>query len=112
MAGFEVTTEEILATHIYVDGFNLYYGAVKNTPFKWLNIAELCRLMLPGHDIQSIKYFTARVKSRPNDPDQHVRQQIYLRALATLPNLSIVEGSFLTKKVRAKLVKPLVTLTG
>ena len=24
-------------TRAYVDGFNLYYGAVKRTPFKWLD---------------------------------------------------------------------------
>jgi uncharacterized LabA/DUF88 family protein len=101
-----------LATCVYVDGFNLYYGALKGTPYRWLNVAELCRLMLKGHDIQRIKYFTARVKSRPNDPDQHVRQQIYLRALATIPHLAIIEGSFLTKKVRARLVAPITTPTG
>ena len=29
-------------TYVYVDGFNLYYGAVKGTPYKWLNINALC----------------------------------------------------------------------
>jgi uncharacterized LabA/DUF88 family protein len=84
--------------NIYVDGFNLYYGAVKGTPYKWLNIAELCRLILPSHfHINHIKYFTARVKSRPPDLNQHVRQQMYLRALKTIPNLTVIEGHFLTK---------------
>jgi hypothetical protein len=97
----------IVGTNVYVDGFNLYYGALRKTPYKWLNIAQLCRLVLPKHTIQEIKYFTARVKSRPDDPDIHVRQQMYLRALATIPNLRIIEGSFLTKKVHARLVAPI-----
>jgi hypothetical protein len=28
-------------THVYIDGFNLYYGALKKTPYKWLNIKRL-----------------------------------------------------------------------
>jgi hypothetical protein len=41
-----------MKTNVYVDGFNLYYGCLKNTPFRWLNIAELCRLMLPKDTIK------------------------------------------------------------
>lgn len=26
-----------MRTNVYIDGFNLYYGAVKDTKFKWLN---------------------------------------------------------------------------
>ncbi|MBI4642067.1 MAG: NYN domain-containing protein, partial [Candidatus Tectomicrobia bacterium] len=71
-----------MRTYIYIDGFNLYYGALKGTPYKWLNVAELCRQLLhPKHDIQAIKYFTAYVHPRPHDPGQLVRQQTYLRAL-------------------------------
>jgi len=36
-----------MKANIYVDGFNLYYGAVKGTPYRWLNIASMCRLLLP-----------------------------------------------------------------
>jgi len=82
--------------NIYIDGFNLHYGAVKNTPYRWLDLLKLCRLMLPGDIIQEIKYFTARVSSRPHDPDAPTRRQIYLRALRTLPNLKIYYGHFLT----------------
>lgn len=44
-------------------------------------------------------YFTARISSRPDDPGKPTRQQIYLRALRTLPNVEIIFGSFLTKNV-------------
>jgi hypothetical protein len=86
--------------NVYVDGFNLYYGAVKGSPFKWLNIGALCQRMLPNDAIQSIEYFTAIVSARPGDPGVPVRQQMYLRALRTIPNLTIVYGHFLTHSSR------------
>ena len=42
------------ATYVYVDGFNLYYGAVKDSAYRWLNIRRLCELLLPHHTIQTI----------------------------------------------------------
>ena len=36
-----------MKTIVYVDGFNLYYGALKGTPYRWLNLAEMCRQLLP-----------------------------------------------------------------
>ena len=91
---------------VYVDGFNLYYGAVKGTPYRWLDIAALCRLMLPNDQIHQVKYFTALVSPRPHDPDQPTRQQTYLRALRTLPNLPLIFGSFLTHEVMMPLAGP------
>ena len=88
-----------MKTNVYGDGFNLYYGAVKGTPYRWLNIAAMCRLLLPRDNIHQIKYFTALVDPRPGDPDQRIRQETYLRALATIPNLSIIFGFFLTHEV-------------
>lgn len=85
-----------MKTYVYVDGFNLYYGAVKDTPYRWLNLRKLCDLLLPRSKIEKIKYFTARIAARPNDPSQPTRQQMYLRALGTLPDLEIIYGSFLT----------------
>jgi uncharacterized LabA/DUF88 family protein len=93
-------------TYIYVDGFNLYYGAVKDTPFKWLNVRRLCELLLPGYSIDKIKYFTARVSARKDDPDKPTRQQIYLRALRTLPDLEIIYGAFLSHDVMMPLAEP------
>lgn len=95
-----------MKTNVYVDGFNLYYGCLKNTPYRWLDLAQLCRLMLPNDAIHRIRYFTARVSARPNDPDQPVRQQTYLRALETIPNLTITYGSFLTHTVLMPVANP------
>jgi len=89
-----------MITNIYIDGFNLYYGCVKDTPYHWLNVAEMCRILLPKDTLQRIKYFSALVTARPNDPDQPVRQRTFLRALRTIPNLEIILGSFLSHEVK------------
>lgn len=82
----------------YIDGFNLYYQALKNSPYKWLDVNMLCEQLIPGSSIDHIRYFTANVKARSSNADQPIRQQVYLRALKTLPNLSIHYGRFLTNK--------------
>ena len=84
-----------LKMNVYVDGFNLYYGALKKTPYKWLDLSGLCNLLLPHDTINRIRYFTARVSSYAHDPDAPNRQQVYLRALATLPIVTIHYGHFL-----------------
>lgn len=96
-----------MRTAIYVDGFNLYYRALKRSPYKWLNLEAMCRhLLKSSHELTSIKYFTARVSARPHDPNQPVRQDIYLRALRTLPCVSIIFGSFLTSNKHMRLAHP------
>lgn len=87
------------STYVYVDAFNLYYGAVRGTSYKWLNIDALCKNILTDKEIVKIRYFTALVKARPSDPNQPNRQQLYLRALGTLPNVQIHYGSFQTSIV-------------
>jgi len=62
--------------------------------------------MLPNDDIHHIKYFTAHINARPSDPSQPQRQQTLLRALATLPNLSIILGHFLTNEIWMPVVNP------
>ena len=46
---------------IYIDGFNLYYGAFKSMPWKWLGIERYFSSFLPDDEIQIIKYFTAKM---------------------------------------------------
>lgn len=88
---------------VYVDGFNLYYGSLKRTPYKWLDLAKLCTRLLPQDVIDSIHYFTARVGARPGNPSAPLDQGLYIRALRTIPNLSVTFGHFLTHSVRMTL---------
>lgn len=85
--------------HVYVDGFNLYYRALKGTPHRWLDLSKLCAFLLPKDEIARIHYYTAPISAWPSDPDKPTRQQVYLRALRTIPNLSITYGQFRTHPV-------------
>ena len=86
-----------MRTRVCVDGFNLYYGALKGTPFRWLDPVRLSALLLPREcAIDRLRYFTARVSGKV-DPRAPARQRIYLNALATLPEVEIHYGRFLAK---------------
>jgi len=96
-----------MRTIIYVDGFNLYFRLLVNRPAaKWLNIKALAeRLLDPANKVVGVKYYTARVSGRI-DAAAPARQQIYLDALRTVPEISIHMGSFLLSEKFAGLVKP------
>jgi hypothetical protein len=84
--------------YVYVDGFNLYYRALKNTPYRWINMVALAqRVLRPGDTVDLLRYFTARVSARAGDTDAPRRQQIFLSATATLPNVTSHYGRFLPK---------------
>jgi hypothetical protein len=87
-----------MRANVYVDGFNLYYGAMKGKGpgYKWLDVSTLAARLQPKDTINRIRYFTARVGARSGDPQQPQRQQTYLRALRTIPVLSIHEGHYST----------------
>ena len=97
-----------MRTFVYVDGFNLYYGALKGTPWKWLDLpALLAKVLQPHHDILTVKYFTARVSGTPADPSKPQRQDVYLRALRRYrPEVEVYFGHFLGHKVSAPLAQP------
>jgi hypothetical protein len=70
-----------MRTYAYIDGFNLYYGAVRRTPYKWLDLKALVERIFPRNHLARVKYFTARVQPPPWDPGKPQRQDAYLRAL-------------------------------
>jgi hypothetical protein len=80
---------------VYIDGFNLYYGVLKDAPaMKWLNLERFCRLLRPSDDIQAIRYFTALVSGSTKP-----HQETYLKALATTPVVNVILGKFKDKTV-------------
>jgi len=87
----------------YIDGLNLYYGALRGSTHKWLDLESLCRRLLPHDDIVAIKYFTALVRPRLDDPQVTSRQETYLRAVATLPRVFVHRGRF-TSRVKSKVL--------
>ena len=88
-------------TLVYIDGYNLYYGLLKESPdSKWLNLRALVAAMFKEkHEIRSIKFFTARVRTYPHDIAAEERQKIYLQALAAFGGVEIIEGFYSKKKI-------------
>jgi uncharacterized LabA/DUF88 family protein len=95
-------------TIVYIDGFNFYYGSLKSTPYKWLNIQSLfCDVFKKHNEIVSIKYYTARVSPSSEDPNVANRQDAFLRAIMTMcPLVSIYYGHFLRHRVNLENVAP------
>lgn len=79
---------------VYVDGFNLYYGAIRGTPHKWLDLERYFTLLRQNDDLRHIYYFTALV-----DGPGRRRQEMYLKALSTLPKVTVVLGKYKRKRV-------------
>lgn len=68
-----------MRTAVYIDGFNLYYRALKRTPYRWLDIFALSQqLVHTDNCITLIRYFTARVTPNAHKPEQEVRQDTYI----------------------------------
>jgi hypothetical protein len=64
-------------------------------------------LLLRDCEVTKIKYFTARVSARSDDPNKPTRQQIYLRALRTLLDLEIIFSRFLSHDMMMPLAQPI-----
>lgn len=93
-------------TIVYIGGLNLFYRALKGTSHKWLDVAAVSRASLPSTcRIVRVNYYTARVSGRTN-PSAPRDQHAYLRALGTLPGVSIHFGNFLAHPKWAGLVQP------
>ena len=89
---------------IYVDGFNLYYR-LKNTKYKWLDLKALIEsFSFEDCKISKIRYFTAKVIPNDSNPGVRQRQDVYLRALRTIPEIEIHLGSFKKRTVKGKLL--------
>ena len=99
--------EQRLITNLYIDGFNLYYRALKDTPFRWLDLRKLAETLFPQDQIRKVCYFTARLDVRPGNPGQAQRQLIYLRALATLEGFDAYYGVFRSGVKRRPLAEPM-----
>lgn len=91
---------------VYVDGFNLYFGALKGTPYRWLDLGKLCDLLLSSHRVEGIRYFTAMVSARAGKPGKEIRQRKYVEAIQTDPRVSVHLGHYLTSIRQAKNANP------
>lgn len=101
-------------TIIYVDGYNLYYGRITGTQYKWLDLPVLFRDILraqaPLSVITKVKYFTAPALAKFSRRGQvsPEAQTIYHRALESKyqanPKFEITLGKHDPKEEYAPLV--------
>jgi len=99
---------------VYVDGFNLYYGARglcgRGTPgWRWLDLRALAadlagrRSNWPGAQIERVVYCTARIDGAAN-PSGHADQDVYLKALLATGSVDHIEyGTYVSRVKTAPL---------
>lgn len=93
-----------MKTIVYIDGFNLYYGCLKNSDLKWLDLGKYFRCLMPDCNIVAVKYFTADVHRQPYDLSVGERQKAYFSAIKETGSAQIIKGEF---KVRKKEWSPI-----
>ena len=81
--------------YVYIDGFNLYHGLLKRTPYKWLDLVAFSNRLLPTYNVLMVKYFTAPCLPF-EDPSRPFRQQVYWNALNKYNpgNYERIDGQF------------------
>ena len=80
---------------IYIDGFNMYYGAIRGHPeWKWLNIQSFFEELSKDDDVTSINIFTALVGPENGFSATRNRQKRYLKALGSLSKVKVIYGYF------------------
>lgn len=86
---------------VYIDGFNLYYGARgqlgSTSGWRWIDLRALASryAQWPNSNVDRVVYCTARVND-PADPTQTARQDFYLRALVGHGAVDVVEEGYYT----------------
>ena len=87
---------------VYIDGFNFYYGIFKDKPeWKWLDISKFCK-SLRSLEVVSVRYFTAVIDEEISYSPKKDRQQKFLSALRTTPDLEIIYGKFQPRLSRCR----------
>lgn len=114
---------EPLRTRVYIDGYNFYYGCLRRTPYKWLDLLPLFeQYILPSALVTdsadqtrqscllpspSIKFFTAKIiESVARAVDSVSSQARYHTALRKLHNgrIELIEGYYAVNKMKVKIV--------
>lgn len=94
-----------MKTSVYIDGFNLFHGLFKHQRYscsprdKWLDVRSLAERLISEKSRQhQVHFFTANLYRSQRNPDQNLRQDVYLRALASIPSVFIHRGKHIPVK--------------
>lgn len=101
-----------MRTIVYVDGYNLYYGLLRRTKLKWLDLFRLFNdhVLDAQTKVLELRYYTAPVLGRMSDDAKSPqRQRTYLQALRKMypDKIKIIEGKILASTPFQRLVKPI-----
>ncbi|QSR35894.1 NYN domain-containing protein [Marinobacterium iners] len=103
-----------MRTNFYVDGYNLYYGCLKHTPYKWLDqkallVDHILHSQDPKAELGVIKFFTADVKAKVASQGQRaqIAQQNYHKALELLypGKIDIIKGYYSLERANLPVFK-------
>lgn len=116
----DLSPPKILRTKIYIDGFNLFYGCLKGTPYKWLDLDKLFRNhILPSVNStinnqryefelieNGINFYTAKIIESISPIESVQAQQTYHNALEKMyaRQIQIIEGYYSKTQSKAYLV--------
>lgn len=95
-----------MRTACFVDGYNVYYGLVHGTAFKWLDLTSLIekvlRVQSPQNSLAKVYYFTSPVLPQlaSNGVASHEAQHTYIRALKS-KGVEVVQGKHRLDKGKA-----------
>lgn len=113
-----VGSVQTMKVGVYIDGFNLYFGAREQcgqgtAGWRWLDVRSLVAGSLPsawrehGAVVERVVYCTARV-SGIDDPSTPRDQNVYLRALQASGSVDHIEFGNFVRRVKSA---PLATRT-
>ena len=103
-----------MRVRVYVDGFNLFYGALKakikpeidldtknrikeeKKILRWLDLNKLVKEFVKGENvvINKINFYTADIKPRSEGDKSPLNQQEYYKALNSFSNIKICKGRY------------------
>jgi len=92
-----------MKTICYVDGFNLFYGCLKHSDYKWLDLVHLIEQQIlhsqsPQSELIEVKFFTANIRAKLASRGSLAEksQQDYHRALERLypDRIKIIKGYY------------------
>lgn len=107
LGGFFISSEDYLKTIIYVDGYNLFYGCLKHSQDKWLDLWKLLAGNIlyaqdPESQVVRIKFFTADIRAKVASRGQAAQnaQHAYHRALEQMYSgrIQIIKGYYSLEK--------------
>lgn len=101
-----------MRTIVFVDGYNLYYGMLRRSPHKWLDVFTLFHdhALDPEADVIEVRYYTAPVLGKMcDDPLSPQRQRTYIQALRKFhpQRIVIIEGKMTASQPFQRLVRPI-----